>query len=49
MRGKNKAIEMLKDTEEIISNHVEAFTPSELMSLATALRYLMAYIENNGQ
>lgn len=49
MKEKNKAIEMLKGAEEIISNHVEAFTSSELMSLATTFRHLMAYVENNGQ
>ena len=49
MKEKNKAIEMLRGAEEIISNHVEAFTSSELMSLATTLRYLMAYVENKSK
>lgn len=46
MKEKNKAIEMLKNAEEIISKHTEAYTPNELMSLAITLRFLMAYIEN---
>lgn len=49
MSNNNKAIEMLKNAEEIISKHTEAYTPNELMSLATALRYLMAYVENEGK
>ncbi len=49
MESKDKAIEKLKAAEEIVSKHIEAFAPAELMSLATTLRYLMAYVENNGQ
>lgn len=48
MSNKSKAIETLKNAEEIISKHTEAYTPSELMSLATILRFLMTYIENMG-
>jgi hypothetical protein len=46
---KEEAIKKLKSAEEIVSKHIDAFAPAELMSLATTLRYLMAYVENNGQ
>lgn len=46
---KEEAIKKLKSAEEIVSKHIDAFTPAELMSLATTLRYLMAYVENEGK
>lgn len=46
MDKKAKAKELLKESEEILYNHVDIFSPFEAMKLAMTLRFLLAYIED---
>lgn len=49
MNKKDKAIEELKNLHKILTIHGDAFSTPDAFEIATALRYLLAYIENDGK
>lgn len=49
MTNEEQAIGYLKEAEDIISKHVDVFSPFEAMRLALGLRYLLAYIDNEAE
>lgn len=46
MSDKQKAVDKLKTAHNIIVDHCDAFAAWEAFELATAFRYLLAYIED---
>lgn len=46
MSDKDTAMHKLKTMEKILSDHADDFTVHECLVIGTALRYLLAYIDN---
>lgn len=49
MANNKQALNYLKEAEEIISEHADAFSPFEALRLGLGLKYLLAYIENTAE
>ena len=49
MNSNEKAISSVKTIEQIVSRYADVFRDTESIKLATSLRYLLAYVENDRQ